>query len=134
MGPVAIVRRYFAACEARDLAGASTLFAPDFTSITATGEEFHVSTQLANLKSFFEEYSDIELSVHTMIACDDRVVTRYTHHLTHAATGMSVDYARIVIHTIRDDRIVESAGVSDSLALAQAKTAIAAQSRRPTHH
>jgi len=68
------------ACEARDLAGASALFAPDFTSITATGEEFHVSTQLANLKSFFEEYSDIELSVHTMIACDDRVVTRYTHH------------------------------------------------------
>lgn len=117
----AVVRAYFAACEAGDLTAVDRLFSPDFVSRASDGSTFDLDGQRAALAAFFDEFEDVKLTVHTMLESGDRVVTHYTHDATPRGSGQRASWDRIVIHRVAEGRIVEAVGVSDSKRLADAR-------------
>ena len=116
-----VVREYLASCESGDVSVVDRLFADDFLSRGSGGVTFGLSEQRSNLTSFFEEFADLQLEVHLMLEIDDRVVTHYTHHATLRCSGERDAWDRIVIHRVVGGTIVETAGVSDSKKLADAR-------------
>lgn len=117
----AVVRAYFAACEAGDLTAVDRLFSRDFVSRASDGSTFGLAGQREALAAFLGEFDNLQLTVHTMLESGDRVVTHYTHHATPRGSGERVAWDRIVIHRVADGRIVEAVGVSDSKRLADAR-------------
>ena len=114
---IEVIRQYFAACEAGDHTIVGRLYSPDFVSRASDGSTFGVEQQESLLKDFLATYRDLKIETHSMRECGDSVVTHYTHHARLGGSDFPLRWSRIVIHTLKNGRIVDVVAVSDSLSL-----------------
>lgn len=132
--PKAVVRQFFAAANAHDLAGMLDLVTNDVAIHTQIpGIEPGMAGFRAFMGVYFSAFPEQRVEVHELVAEGDRVVARHTHHVTHGGefAGLPPSGKRAVIDglelfRIEDGRIAEMWHHDDLLGLMQQLGAIPA--------
>ena len=131
----AIVRRFFEAFEANDLAALQEVLAPDLVAYShsqpdAVNREQHLET----IRAWNASFSDTHFTIEEQLAEGDKVATRMTFRSVHSRadfmglppTGKQVVTSGVSLERIKDGRIVERRVQSDWLAMLQQLGLIAA--------
>ena len=113
----ALVRRFFEARVKTDLEALDKMLAPDFVSHTKLlpGLQPDREGYKRTIAEFSATFSNRRFLVEEQVAEADRVVTRFTVHVTHdrkevlgvAPTGREATYKTIFIHRISGGKIAE---------------------------
>ena len=122
-----VVRRHYdEAWNARDLGSIDETHAADCVHHDPSNPEpiRGLAAIRARLAEVQEAFPDLRMELHDLIAEGDRVVVRWTFTGTHRgtfggipATGRPVRVDGIIVHRLRDGRLVEDFLVRDSLAM-----------------
>ena len=121
-----LVRRFYAALDEGNLAGAYECLAPAYrVHIPGNGEQA-LEGYKQSAAQFYLAFPDLQHTLEDMIAQGDTVVTRLTAHGTNTgqfygmlATGRSVTVSEIAIFRIAEGKIVEQWPQSDALGMMQ---------------
>ena len=124
----ALVRRFFDAFEANDLAALNAVLAPDLMAyshgqLDPQNREQHIET----IRAWNEAFSDTRFSIDEQIAEGDTVATRMTFRTIHnrgdfmgqPPTGKQAVVSAMTIERIQDGKIVGRRVVSDWLGMMQ---------------
>jgi steroid delta-isomerase-like uncharacterized protein len=112
----AIVRRFFEAFEANDLAALNDLLAPDLVAYShgGPGPESR-ETHVQGIRMWNAAFSDTRFTIHEQIAEGDMVASRVTMRSVHSRsefqglppTGKEITSSAVSLERIRDGKIVE---------------------------
>jgi steroid delta-isomerase-like uncharacterized protein len=124
----AIVRRFFEAFEANDLAALQEVLAPDLVAYShgqpdAQNRDQHLET----IRAWNASFGDTRFMIEEQIAEGDTVATRMTFRSVHSRgefmglppTGKQVVTSGVSLERIKDGKIVERRVQSDWLAMLQ---------------
>jgi len=120
-----VVKSFVAASIVTDQAAFKEMMSSEFTAQLPDGmqnrEEF-----LQHNNAYNMTFSDREFIVEEQIAEADKVVTRATYHGTHSGvfqgllpTGMKVSIDAVLIHRVKDGKVVEHWSQFDQLSMMQ---------------
>jgi steroid delta-isomerase-like uncharacterized protein len=123
----ALVRELFACVDRGDLEGLLELVAEDIVIHTPVpGVENGREGFRAFMQGFFSAFPEQSVEIHDLIADDDQVVARHTHHATHGGeflgappTGRTAQVDGIEIFRIQDGKVIEFWHNDDLLSLIQ---------------
>ena len=124
----AIVRKFFEVGPSKgDLAAADALLAPDF-AVHTPFPEMGPGIQSINtiITTCRDAFHGLTVTIHDMIAVDDRVTVRFVAHGTHQGTfmglpptGKPIALSGIEIFRIQDGKIAELWGEANLMGLMQ---------------
>jgi steroid delta-isomerase-like uncharacterized protein len=112
----AVVRRFFEAFEANDLAALNELLAPDLVAYShgGPGPESR-ETHVQGIRMWNAAFSDTRFTIHEQIAEEDMVAARVTMRSVHSRgdfqglppTGKEITSSAVSLERVRDGKIVE---------------------------
>lgn len=123
-----LIRRHFDEIwNQRQLHLAADMVSPDYDShFPVPGQPPGMAGFTYAIRSLHASFPDLTITIHDLIAEDDKVVARLTAHGTHqgdfrgiAPTGRTVQWAGIRIFRLADGKIVEHWANWDDLSLLQ---------------
>jgi predicted ester cyclase len=124
----AVVRRFYEAFEANDVATLNEVLSPDVTAYSPhTPDPQNRETHVEGIRMWNAAFSGTHFSVEEQIAEGESVATRVTLRATHsrgdfqgvAPTGKQITMSGISIERVRNGKIVERRVSSDWLGLVQ---------------
>jgi len=112
----AVVRRFFEAFEANDLAALNELLAPDLVAYShgGPGPESR-ETHVQGIRMWNAAFGDTHFTIHEQIAEGDMAATRVTMRSVHSRgdfqglspTGKEITSSAVSLERVRDGKIVE---------------------------
>ena len=123
----ALARRWFQACNDRDLAAEEAARAAEFVAhVPGAPAPLDGAGWASFLAAFFAGFPDFRLEIEEVLAEGDRVAVRWTFRGTHggeflgiAPTGRPVRMAAIEVNRVADGKIAEHWGAVDMGDVAQ---------------